>query len=177
MSNILLLHILWKETSAKVIYFSKIQNYAAQNVCTPQNFAHANMTFMMVHSWELLITVTVCSKAWTLFAHSNAGIMGSNPTQDMHVYVCVLFCVCVVLRVGSGLATDWSLVQGAEQRAVEPLMNEMNEIQLRIIKLPCYSYKFLRDGCPKFQSTIICKRPAFLNLWSAMMGQVVRKQT
>jgi hypothetical protein len=40
----------------------------------------------------------------TVFAHSNSGIMGSNPTQAMNV--CVrLFCVCVVLCVGSGLAT------------------------------------------------------------------------
>jgi hypothetical protein len=36
---------------------------------------------------------------------SNAGIVGSNPTQR-HVYLYVsLFCVCVVLYVGSGLGT------------------------------------------------------------------------
>jgi hypothetical protein len=50
-------------------------------------------------------------KAWTVFARSNAGIVGSNPTQRMDV--CVrLFCVCVILCVGSGLATGLSLVQG-----------------------------------------------------------------
>jgi hypothetical protein len=39
-----------------------------------------------------------------VFAHSNAGIGGSNPTQGMDV--CVrLFSICVVLCVGSGLAT------------------------------------------------------------------------
>jgi hypothetical protein len=55
--------------------------------------------------------MAVQSKAWTTFARSNAGIVGSNPIQGMDV--CVrLFCVCVVLYVGSGLATDWSLVQG-----------------------------------------------------------------
>jgi hypothetical protein len=32
------------------------------------------------------------------------GIVGSNPTEGMDVCVC-LICVCVVLRVGSGLAT------------------------------------------------------------------------
>jgi hypothetical protein len=42
---------------------------------------------------------------------SNAGIVGSNPATGMDVYVC-LFCVCVVLCVGSNLPTDWSLVQG-----------------------------------------------------------------
>jgi hypothetical protein len=43
------------------------------------------------------------------FARSNSGIVGSNPTRDMDV--CVrLFCVCVVLCVGSGLVTSWSPV-------------------------------------------------------------------
>jgi hypothetical protein len=43
------------------------------------------------------------SKACTVFARSNAGIVCSNPTQDMDV--CVrLFGVCVILRVGSDLA-------------------------------------------------------------------------
>jgi hypothetical protein len=40
----------------------------------------------------LPITVAARSKAWTVFARSNAGIVGSNPTEDMHVYV-RLFCV------------------------------------------------------------------------------------
>jgi hypothetical protein len=38
------------------------------------------------------------AKAWTIFACSNTGIVGSNPTRRM--YVCVrLLCVCVVLCV------------------------------------------------------------------------------
>jgi hypothetical protein len=47
------------------------------------------------------ITVTVRSKAWTVFARSDAGIVGSNPTEDMDAcIVCiysefVLFCVWV----------------------------------------------------------------------------------
>jgi hypothetical protein len=46
------------------------------------------------------IPVTGRSTARTVFAHSNSGILGSNPTQGMDV--CVrLFGVCV----GSGLAT------------------------------------------------------------------------
>jgi hypothetical protein len=52
----------------------------------------------------LPITVTARSKARIVFARSNTGIVGSNPTQNMDV--CVrLFCVCVVLCVGSGLVT------------------------------------------------------------------------
>jgi hypothetical protein len=57
------------------------------------------------------ITVAARSKAWIVFARSNAGIVGSNPSQDMNV--CLrLFCVCVILCVGIGLATGWSPVQG-----------------------------------------------------------------
>jgi hypothetical protein len=33
-------------------------------------------------------------EATTVFARSNTGIMGSNPTQGMDVCLC-LFCVCV----------------------------------------------------------------------------------
>jgi hypothetical protein len=44
------------------------------------------------------------SKARTVFARPNAGIMGWNPTRGMDV--CVrLFCAYIVLCVGSGLAT------------------------------------------------------------------------
>jgi hypothetical protein len=53
------------------------------------------------------VAVAARSKAWTVFAFSNTWIVGSNPTQGMDVCVC-LFCVFVVLCVGSGLATGWS---------------------------------------------------------------------
>jgi hypothetical protein len=56
------------------------------------------------------MTVAGLSKAWTV-ARSNSGIMSSNPTQGIDVIV-RLFCVCVVLWEGSGLATAWSLLQG-----------------------------------------------------------------
>jgi hypothetical protein len=46
------------------------------------------------------ITVAARSKAWNVFGRSNAGIMGSNPTEGMDV--CVrLFCACVVLCVAA----------------------------------------------------------------------------
>jgi hypothetical protein len=61
--------------------------------------------------YDCSVTVAARSKAWTLFAHSNTGIVGSNLARGMDV--CVhLFCVCVVLCVGSGLATVWSPVRG-----------------------------------------------------------------
>jgi hypothetical protein len=50
------------------------------------------------------IRVAARSKARTVFATLNAGIVGSNSTQGIHV--CVhLFCACFVLYVGIGLAT------------------------------------------------------------------------
>jgi hypothetical protein len=52
----------------------------------------------------LPITVVARSKALTVSALSNAGVVGSNPTQGMDVCVC-LFCVGAVLYVGSGIET------------------------------------------------------------------------
>jgi hypothetical protein len=40
----------------------------------------------------------------TVFVRSNAGIVGANPTQGMDICSC-LFCVCIDLCAGSGLAT------------------------------------------------------------------------
>jgi hypothetical protein len=47
------------------------------------------------------------SEAWTVFARSDARIVGSNPTEAwMFVYVYSVFVL------GSGLAIGWSLIQG-----------------------------------------------------------------
>jgi hypothetical protein len=70
-----------------------------------------NINFKNKVRWFVLFTGAARSKAWTVFARSNAEIVGSNPTRSMDV--CVrLFCVCVVLCVGRGLGTGWSPVQG-----------------------------------------------------------------
>jgi hypothetical protein len=50
------------------------------------------------------VTVAELSKACTVFARSEAGILSSDPTQGMDVSV-RSFCVCALLCVGSGLAT------------------------------------------------------------------------
>jgi hypothetical protein len=65
--------------------------------------------FVICQQWraERPISVAAPSKAWIVFARSNAGIVGSNPPQSMDV--CLrLYCVCA----GSGLATGWSPIQG-----------------------------------------------------------------
>jgi hypothetical protein len=56
-----------------------------------------------LYSHDSLTTVAEQSKVQTVFAGSNTGIMGSNPTTGMDVFV-PLFCVYVVLRVGSDVA-------------------------------------------------------------------------
>jgi hypothetical protein len=50
-----------------------------------------------------LITVATRSEACTAFARLNTGIIVSNRTRGIDVCMC-LFCVCVVLCVGSVLA-------------------------------------------------------------------------
>jgi hypothetical protein len=53
------------------------------------------------------VTVAERSKACTVFARSEAGIMGYNPNQGFDVWcVFAFFCVCVVLCLGRGLATS-----------------------------------------------------------------------
>jgi hypothetical protein len=58
----------------------------------------------------MLESVLQCPST-TVFARSNSEVVRSNSTRGM--VVCVsLFCVCVVLCVGKGLATGWSPVKG-----------------------------------------------------------------
>jgi hypothetical protein len=57
------------------------------------------------------IAVAVLSEGWTVFVRSNTGIVGLNPARGNDICVRV-FCVCVVLCIGSGIATGWSSVQG-----------------------------------------------------------------
>jgi hypothetical protein len=65
------------------------------------------------------VTVGARAKAWIVFASFlDDGIVGSNLTQGMR-----LFCVCVILCLGSGLATGWSLVQ-------EVLQSVKNDMEL-----------------------------------------------
>jgi hypothetical protein len=82
----------------------------------------------------------VRSKAWTVFARSNSGIAGSNPTQGMDVCMCVYFvfmlsCVYVAAlrRADHSSKESYYICKNdyetqeearAQQRAVEPLMNE-----------------------------------------------------
>jgi hypothetical protein len=50
-------------------------------------FVHLQRSLYSENAKQLPVTVTSLSEAWTVFAHFNAGIVGSNPTQSMDVCV------------------------------------------------------------------------------------------
>jgi hypothetical protein len=59
------------------------------------------------------VTVAERSKVCTVFARSEDGIVGSIPYKAWMFGMCMcLFCVCVVLCLGRGLATSRSPVRG-----------------------------------------------------------------
>jgi hypothetical protein len=60
---------------------------------------------------EIPITAATRCETWTVSAHSNTGISGSNLTRDMDVWM-RFFCLRTVLCVGRGLMTGWSSLQG-----------------------------------------------------------------
>jgi hypothetical protein len=65
------------------------------------------------------------AKARTVFTRSNTGVIGSNCTRGMDIRV-RLFCVFVVLRVGSGLAITYYPVQ-----VVLPTVYKIKELNKR----------------------------------------------
>jgi hypothetical protein len=52
-------------------------------------------TFVHNNSSSLSVTVVAWSKARTVFARSDAGIVGSNPTQGMDVWCEYAFILCL----------------------------------------------------------------------------------
>jgi hypothetical protein len=62
---------------------------------------------------KLPITTAEWSKAWTVLALLDAGILGSYPTRGMDVYVYVyVYSMFVLSCMGRSLAMSWSLNQG-----------------------------------------------------------------
>jgi hypothetical protein len=59
---------------------------------------------IMKQNWDILllgspVTVAERSQAWTVFARSDAVIVGSNPTRGMDVYIFVRFSVFVLTYI------------------------------------------------------------------------------
>jgi hypothetical protein len=112
-------HCFWWITGIKCLLFSLLLPFFYYYVLYYCTLVHVGVAYCVMFCYlvnlllysSLPVTVAARSKAWRLFARSNAGIVCSNPTRGMDV--CVrLFCLCVVLCVGRGLVTDWSSVQG-----------------------------------------------------------------
>jgi hypothetical protein len=98
--SILLEHSVFEVASSKK---SSVENYVLIIKLT-------NYIFNTLSVYEP-VTVAEWSKAWTVLARLDAGIIGSNPTRGMDVYVYV-YSVFVLSCAGRGLAMSWSLVQG-----------------------------------------------------------------
>jgi hypothetical protein len=64
-------------------------------------FAHVQgmFYFVMLIQGKIPITVTEQSKAWIVFARSNAGMVGSNPNQGMDVCIVCVYSVFVLFYV------------------------------------------------------------------------------
>jgi hypothetical protein len=89
---------------------------------------------------DVPVTVVARSKAWTVFARSNVGMVGSNSTQGMDICMCVysvfvLSCVYVAVlwrayppsKESYRLCKNYYEIEeetSAQLRAVIPLMNE-----------------------------------------------------
>jgi hypothetical protein len=69
------------------------------------------------------------SKAWTVFARSNTGIVARIPLEAW-----MSVCVCVVLFVGRGLATCWSPVQGVYRMCIGPRNWKAAKTQQRVVE-------------------------------------------
>jgi hypothetical protein len=63
----------------------------------------------------------------TVLARLDAGIVGSNPTRGMDVYVYV-YSLFVLSCVGRGLAMSWSLVQ----RVLSTVLDKETEVKLEV---------------------------------------------
>jgi hypothetical protein len=63
---------------------------------------------LVTNNMSMPVTVAAQSEAWIAFARSDAGIVGSNPTQGMDVWCVYAFILCLADSLEIGL----SLIQG-----------------------------------------------------------------
>jgi hypothetical protein len=90
------LFLLWRRISC--LHFGWIESADYSYKCSSISSGVFWMYSEYVH--ETPIAVAARYKAWTVFALTNAGIVGSNPTQGMDVCL-YLFCVCVAVWVAA----------------------------------------------------------------------------
>jgi hypothetical protein len=87
------------------------------------NWVSFNNIVLLVY---MPITAAARSKPWNVFAPSNTGIVGSDPTRGMDV------CVYSVFVLGSGIAKGWSLVQDVLQN----VLNQETEVKRSVSPMP-----------------------------------------
>jgi hypothetical protein len=137
-----LLRNMWKRTKIDRIYVGCLNREDNQFACSGSRTLTHKLNLMSALNYKFTSPNATLSraqrpaarsKARTVFARSNTGVVASNPTQG--VDVCMrLFCVCAVLCVGRGLETGWSTFQGVlptvyrimklKTPDIEPLTNE-----------------------------------------------------
>jgi hypothetical protein len=104
--------IFWGVTLCSLVHSSTSDSTYSQQMCNiVPCFGFISNKWWVPDQMKRFIKSLATSISHTVCARSDAGIVGSNPTRVMDI--CVrLFCVCIVLFVGSGLATGLSLIQG-----------------------------------------------------------------
>jgi hypothetical protein len=106
-------NVTWSQESSTLSYWWSLR---------PSSVAYTVMKITVIPGMEitkqrgrdLSIPVAARPKTWTVFARSNTGILGSDPTRGTDVPVrlfrvcvvlCVCVCVCVCVCADSGLPT------------------------------------------------------------------------
>jgi hypothetical protein len=118
----IVLYILWQNSGWRILLLYRSQNLPTNCIIPLRRRSTSSQDLVVLtacchvfyHLWfSQPVTVAERSKACTVFARSEAGIVGSNPKKALIFGMCMrLFCVCVALCVSIGLTTGWSLVQG-----------------------------------------------------------------
>jgi hypothetical protein len=112
--------------SAVKFFLNLIYKHFYWNFSRKYAFPYFHAHFTTVTS-NLPITVAARSKAWTVFARSNTGIVSSNRTQGMDVFIVCIYSVFVLSCVGRGLAAGWSPIQG-----VLPIVYRLKKLKTRL---------------------------------------------
>jgi hypothetical protein len=136
----------------KLSLWNKTCRYVpSEKICSNlviRKLAYMELINLFLERIDQLMPVTVAarSEAWTVFARSNVGIMGSNPTWGMDVNV-RLFCVCAVL-----------CVQVAALRRADPPSEESYRLCIGSRMYVCKGWAITPAPSPR-SSTMYCATP------------------
>jgi hypothetical protein len=106
--------------------------------------------FIRINNWTEPVTVTARSKAWTVFAFSDVGIVGSNPTQGVDVWCVYTFILCLCCPVFRYRPYDELITRPRSPTVCEKLVRN-----------------WIRDQDPKWVSRAVVKNWTELN-WTEL---------